>query len=807
MGHESKMTRDHPPPWRWRQPRSFIQEQKSGLTMTAGGTKDTPPTMASSDASFPNIDIERVEDIPLKEVNVDLLSPLSVQAIDLDKIECQRRSNKSQKGDKEEENGDENDWNKHPSETSGIAEVEVSQEGKFTTVLSELPDKGKEVLKIAACLGSWETRLLQAATSLSEGQLLIYLETIAAKNIIKDVNGIYEFASDDAEKESYSLIPPDKRKSLHLSIGRKLIQNLSHDELEYHMYHVLLQFHCCMDGITSETERNAIAVLCLRATHVAVAKSDFRAAYNYAEFGVLLLGRNCWKNDYDLSLALYNASAEMSHCVSNYERVDEMVEAVVENATCFRDTLRVRAARVHSLSSTYRMVEALDEGLDVLKHLGERFPSKPRKYQVFIEFVRTKRLLRGKTNESILRMPHMENQDKIAAMQMLNLIFPNSFHVNPLLFILIAFRILRLTVRYGLSAVSAVGFAAYSSMLATYHTNKDEGYRYSDLALELIGQFKAKQHIPRVYFFLYSETMAHKYDLRTLCTHLYRAYQVGLETGDIEFALVDANMCFGYMMLSGQSLESVEEKTREFYETAVTYKQEFTLGTMRPALKCLNILMGKLERPTGFAFESDLARATEAKDEAAVWIIHFMQLMLSYLFGDYESAAQEADYMEAMLKLHLHPGFSSIIVAYCLAYLAVANRRRGRDRRQLLSKANGGMKTLEKFSKYIPENSLHKLSLVEAELAVVNGDNAIARGKYLIAISVSAELDDQAMRAVACERFAIFLQSNERDGTTTARRFREAHEAYKRWGASAKVEQMEKEMPELLSPESSIIVL
>lgn len=259
------------------------------------------------------------------------------------------------------------------------------------------------------------------------------------------------------------------------------------------------------------------------------------------------------------------------------------------------------------------------------------------------------------------------------------------------------------------------------------------------------------------------------------------------------------------MLLSGQSIERVEEKTREFYETAVMYKQELILGTMRPALKCLHILMGRIERPTGFAFEADLTRSIEAKDEAAVWIIHFMQLMLYCIFGDHPEAAREAKEMEAMLRLHQHPGFSSILVAYCLALLASAHDYQGRARRQLLSKVKRSMKKLEQFSSYIPENSLHKLSLVQAELAVFNGDCGRARGKYMVAISLSSELDDLAMHAVACERFAIFLKS-QGDGTGSVRRFREAKEAYKRWGAIAKVEQMEKEMPELLSQESSIIL-
>lgn len=710
------------PPWPRRQPR--FEDRKSALTMTVSTTAPSEQGMAPTTTK-----VDQQEELPLKEVNLDLSFALNDQTIDLNKVEAQRRSNNQEKNQHEH-----HDWNMRST-----SEIDIEQEEKLAESQSDLSQEAKDVLKAAACLGSFDTRLLQAAMSLSVGDLDTILAIMAERGIVeRNESGEYEFSSDETEKECYALIPPEERRRLHLSIGRRLIRELSHDELEKHIYPVLLQFHCAMNNIGSETERdaltnqrerNGIALLCLQATHSAVAGSNFRAAFNYSEFGILLLGDDCWDKEYDLSLALYNAAAEISHCVAEYEKVEEAVDAVLENAHSFRDTLRARAARVHSLSSRYRLTEALKEGLDILGHLGERFPSKPRKYHAFLAFVNVKRLLRGKTNEKILRMPLMENQDKIAAMQILNLIFPNAFHVDPILFVLFALRLVQLTARFGLSAMSAVGFAAYSSMLASFHTDKSEGFRFSELALELIGKFGAKEYIARVHFFLYSETMTHRYDLRTLTTHLYRAYQVGMETGDVEFALVDSNLCFSYMLLSGQSLATVETRTREFYDTALEYKQDLTLGTMRPALKCLHMLMGKLPIPTGFAFQSDLDRAVEAKDEAAIWIIHFLQLMLSYMLNDYEAAARETQFMGPMLQLHLHPGFSSILVAYCMALLAVANKRQGRERRKLLSNVYRNVRKLKQFSTYIPENSLHKLSLVEAELAVVNGDYGVARGK------------------------------------------------------------------------------
>ena len=257
---------------------------------------------------------------PLEEEAIkSLLKSTDEERIDLGKVEAlKRRSSVLSKEEIAsmalEDDEAENDW------VNKRVDNDVEKKDKFTSVMKELSTKGKEVIQVAACVGSFDSRLLQASTSLSGDQLSIYLREATEKGIIKeDLNGIYAFSSDDAKKEAYGSIPRDKRERFHASIGRILVRRLAHDELEKHISTVLTQFHRGSDDINDETERNAVAVLCLRGTHCAVRVSDFRAACNYAEFGILLLPDDCWKDEYTLSLSLYNAAAEVFLCVGNYQ--------------------------------------------------------------------------------------------------------------------------------------------------------------------------------------------------------------------------------------------------------------------------------------------------------------------------------------------------------------------------------------------------------------------------------------------------------------------------------------------------------
>jgi predicted ATPase len=180
------------------------------------------------------------------------------------------------------------------------------------------------------------------------------------------------------------------------------------------------------------------------------------------------------------------------------------------------------------------MTKAVEESLDVLNRLGEPLPSDPQKYHIFIDFVRTKQLLRGKTNEMILRMPLMTEPDKIATSQILNLMIPSTFRTRPLLFALVVLRLVRLSMMHGVCAVSAVGFGYYGSILCAFSNDIDDGCRYGQLALSLLDKFKTKEWTPRVYLGVYGHIGSYKLPLQEMYPHLDRAQQIAFETGDTE---------------------------------------------------------------------------------------------------------------------------------------------------------------------------------------------------------------------------------------------------------------------------------
>jgi predicted ATPase len=94
-----------------------------------------------------------------------------------------------------------------------------------------------------------------------------------------------------------------------------------------------------------------------------------------------------------------------------------------------------------------------------------------------------------------------------------------------------------LTLLYGLSPVSAVGFGFYSAILSMITKDINGGYRYAKLALALLDKFHAKEWIPRVYMGVFGHAYSYRRSLRSAYPKLQEAHETGLETGDIEVRL------------------------------------------------------------------------------------------------------------------------------------------------------------------------------------------------------------------------------------------------------------------------------
>jgi len=352
-----------------------------------------------------------------------------------------------------------------------------------------------------------------------------------------------------------------------------------------------------------------------------------------------------------------------------------------------------------------------------------------------------------------------------------------------------------LSMEFGLSAISSVGFSMFGTMFCAYTSDKEAGYRFGQLGLALLDRFGSREWLPRVYFSVYGNINRQRDRLQDLIGPLHHGYNVGMETGDIEFAMLNASLHVAFMLFGGQSLPEMEARALEYIPVMEAHQQVSAVIKTRSILRFAQNLMEKTQDPFYVGDDLfDVAVATaRANNLLAVWC-HFQKMILRYLLADYEGAEREAVSFRSLRKyLHFKSSFGFISLLEGLALLAVCNDRPRQVRRRHLCVVSDNIEQLQKEALVNPRDIAGKLFLLEAELAQVMGKEVLARYKYVCSIAVVRESGIVLDLAIACERFGRYMASIG-DTLSATDYLRQAKASYEEWGALAKVTQLEMEL-------------
>jgi predicted ATPase len=96
------------------------------------------------------------------------------------------------------------------------------------------------------------------------------------------------------------------------------------------------------DAIQDPNQRSKVAELNLGAGRMSIALSDTTTALKFFEYGILFLREDRWTVHYDLSVDLYDATAEAARALEKFQAVKSYTDELVENAHSFDDSLNCK---------------------------------------------------------------------------------------------------------------------------------------------------------------------------------------------------------------------------------------------------------------------------------------------------------------------------------------------------------------------------------------------------------------------------------------------------------------------------------
>ncbi|MHC5728505.1 MAG: GAF domain-containing protein, partial [Nostoc sp.] len=175
------------------------------------------------------------------------------------------------------------------------------------------------------------------------------------------------------------------------------------------------------------------------------------------------------------------------------------------------------------------------------------------------------------------------------------------------------------------------------------------------------------------------------------------------------------------------------------------------------------------------------------------------KLLLAYSFGNYKAASDYIDQAQQYLIAVAGVIFAPIFHFYAaLTHLALFPKPEI-ELCVILAEVQIHQTTLYQWAQYAPMNHLHKWHLVEAERQRVFGNKAEAIEHYdraIIGAKENAYIQEEALANELAAKFYL----NWGKERIAQEYMTQAYYGYARWGAKAKVADLERRYPQLLAP-------
>ncbi|MUH01793.1 AAA family ATPase [Scytonema sp. UIC 10036] len=683
--------------------------------------------------------------------------------------------------------------------------------------LQTLPVNTLDVLKIAACIGnSFDLNTLAIASrrspdeiatallrALQEGLVISQSKNYFLKDdeILKlksqNLQQIYyKFGHDRVQQAAYLLIPEAQKQLTHLEIGQLLLTHIPQEEREKRIFDIVNQLNYGWELLKNQTERDELAQLNLIAGRKALASTAYTAALKYFHFGKKLLAADSWLHLYDLTLALYESAAEAAYLTGNFAETSDLVEIVLQQAKTVLDKMKVYEIKIKNYQSQNKPLVAIKIALSALALLGINLPEQPSELDVRYRLEKMRANLTLQKIEELIDLPEMTDIEKQSAMRIFSIITSSLFSTNIELLSLVVFKQVNLSIQYGNSLESAIAYINYGLILCGRLGEIDSGYRFGQLALNLLDKLKNQELKTKIIFYTNAWIKHWKEHLKETLKNFLNAYTNGLETGDLQFAALSAYLYCNTLFSMGKELSQVQREIANYGEVLTQMKQKATLEKLQIYEYAVLKLTEVNEQDDNKKLILD--RPIEINHKTASCQVYCSQLMLNYLFNNYVKALENAENAEKLLA-----GVTSTIVVPIfyfydsLVRLAIYCDRSKDEQKNLLKKVEANLEKMQAWAHHAPMNYLHKFDLVKAEQHRVLGENVQAMEYYDKAIAEAKEHEFLNEEALANELAAKFYLAWGKEKIAKVY-LTEAYYTYFHWGALAKVKDLENRYPHLL---------
>ena len=555
--------------------------------------------------------------------------------------------------------------------------------------LHKLPQPVQNVLMLAACFGNqFDVRALDVAKTVFddiycvEGCLKEAAEQEFVIPLATSTSGgkHYKFCHDMLQLAAYGLLPEEvELGKVHWDIGCLLLEKGKHlwktdDAILFSTVdHVNIGVNW-MESPTitsggaclSKKWRIDVARINYLAGVKAASLSAFYPAATYLEAGIKALG-GCedaaiaFRLSYSLALKGFDLYAKCQYCVGDIDACRKAANQVMELAK----TCGEKHAALSLLTKCYAAendpVELVNFCSGVLAKVGEKINENPSNVFVQLEYQKMKHRLNNLSDDEILSLPDITNDEKeFALMMMGHLIFPLYQMERTGASTLLTCRMVQLTLKYGMCGSSADAFSMAANSFAGISHDIKAAYRLAQLTEKLV-RTRLGGITPKNAQVMSIVASASKWWFEPVSNSLeifVESHKICMQSGEVGLGFQSIVAYITNYYFTGLPLEPLLEDTEKYARLFLDYNHKIHFLLALPLWQCCKSLMFFVELycwpalpDTAFLFE--VLNLTGRSDDPLEMMNGEAMLRRQSMDGPAETGMQSAQSFQMQLAFYL----------------------------------------------------------------------------------------------------------------------------------------------------------
>ncbi|MBR1167061.1 ATP-binding sensor histidine kinase [Bradyrhizobium liaoningense] len=659
--------------------------------------------------------------------------------------------------------------------------------------LTRLPAATQAALQQMACLGNTaETAMLSIVLGITEEQVHAALWPSVRQELVEPQPGAYRFLHDRFQEAAYALIPEHDRPAVHLRIGRLLAARTPPEAIEENVFEIVSQLNRGADLITDPEEREKSAELNLLAGRRAKAATAFAMALAHFSTGEAMLSEDRWGRTYALSFALALQRAECEFLTGDHAASKARLAELAGRATTLPDLAAVTRLQ---MEPNDRDVEI---GLAYLRRVGIAWPEQPTLPEVAQEYERMWRQIGPRKIEALLDLPRMTDPVARGTMDVLTVLVSPAWFIDENLRRLIIARMANLSLEFGNSDAACLAYILLGTVLGPDFHDYEAGYQFTQLGLDLVERYGLDRFKSRVYLGFGSWTR----HVRTGRPLLRRAFDAAQQDGDFNYASFSRHHLITHLLACGDPLSDVQREAEAGIAFARKMRVDLAVDRIIGQLQLIRALRGLTTKFGSFDDADFSEEQFERRLKADPQLVHagywyWVRKLQVRVLADDSTAVTAAEKAEELLWTSKALFDRAELHFYAALAQAAHGESASAEKRALrLEALEPHRNQLQQWASICPEDFADRAALVEAEVARIEGREFDAMRAYDRAIGAARASGFVHSEAIANELAGRFYLARgfEKIAYTY---LRDAHYGYLRWGADAKVRQLERLYPQL----------